>query len=177
MELIQPRTIFNSCGNIHNKGPLKSVRLIYSEQCFFKFLHRPFMEILCNYRFFECMCRHSEHAHSIGICSRGTTGCTVEIFRSRSTDEPRPAKICARTQTTSEWAILCNGKVRIASAAWYFLLIYDGHIFSEARGFCARSFCIITRPTRTRPTLERRSTLGRLLSINPHMINHFASQS
>ena len=30
---------------------------------------------------------------------------------------------------------------------------------------------------KTRPVLERRETLGRLRSINPNMINHFASQS
>ena len=29
----------------------------------------------------------------------------------------------------------------------------------------------------TKPTLERRKTLGHLSSINPNMINHFAKQS
>ena len=30
---------------------------------------------------------------------------------------------------------------------------------------------------KTRPTLERRKTLGHLRSINPNMINHYANQS
>ena len=39
------------------------------------------------------------------------------------------------------------------------------------------SFLLMFPPNKTRPTLERRKTLSHLRSINPNMINHFASQS